>query len=104
MAQQVEEYTQIGYKGHWYDICFRDGRYYVKGLEGAYTSRARVYEALEAKLEREHNKEIEKKFKELRKEPNSKTKSIKATNIKREDEEWQQRDKREIQEAPEEVL
>lgn len=96
MAQSEQEYTQIGYKGHWYDICFRDGRYYVKGLEGAYTSRARVYEALETKLELEHTKEIEKKFKELRKEPNSKTKSIKATNIKKEDEEWQQLNKREI--------
>lgn len=102
MAQSEQEYTQIGYKGHWYDICFRDGRYYVKGLEGAYTSRARVYEALEMKIEREHAKEIEKRLKELREEPNSKTKSIKATNIKKEDEEWQQLNKREIAD-PEEV-
>ena len=102
MAQQVEEYTKIGYKGHWYDICFRDGRYYVKGFEGAFTSRARVYEALEAKLELEHDKDIAKRLKDLRKEPNSKTKSIKVTNIKKEDEEWQQLNKREIAD-PEEV-
>lgn len=99
MAQSEKAYTQIGYKGHFYEIRFIDGRYYVKGLEGAYTSRARVYEALEAKLESEHAKEIEKKLKELRKEPNSKTKSIKVTMIKKEDAEWQEQNKREVVEV-----
>jgi hypothetical protein len=99
MAEQIKEYTKIGYKGHYYDIRFTDGRYFVKGLSGAFTSRARVYEALEAMLEAEHAKEIEKKFKELRKEPNSKSKSIKATLIKKEDAEWQEREKREVVEV-----
>lgn len=103
MAQQIKEYTQIGYKGHFYSIRFTDGRYYVKGLEGAFTSRAKVYEALEAILEQEHAKEIEKKLKELRKEPNTLGKSVKVTKIKKEDEEWQQRDKREIAGVPAEV-
>lgn len=103
MAQQIKEYTQIGYKGHFYDIRFTDGRYYVKGLEGAFTSRARVYEALEAILEREHAKEIEKRLKELRKEPNTLGKSVKATKIKKEDAEWQQQNKREISGVLEEV-
>lgn len=99
MAEQIKEYTKIGYKGHYYDIRFADGRYFVKGISGAFTSRARVYEALEAMLEAEHAKEIENKFKELRKEPNSKSKSIKATNIKKEDTEWQEREKREVVEV-----
>ena len=99
MAESKKEYPKIGYKGHYYDIRFTDGRYFVKGLSGAYTSRARVYEALEAMLEREHAKEIENKFKELRKEPNSKSKSIKATAIRHEDEQWRQQDKREIVEV-----
>lgn len=99
MAQSEKAYTQIGYKGHLYEIRFIDGRYYVKGLEGAYTSRARVYEALEAKLETEHAKEMSKKLKELRKEPNSKTKSIKVTMIKKEDAEWQEQNKREVVEV-----
>lgn len=99
MAEQIKEYTKIGYKGHYYDIRFTDGRYFVKGIPGAFTSRARVYEALETMLEAEHAKEIEKKFKELRKEPNSKSKSMKATMIKKEDEEWQEREKREVVEV-----
>ena len=99
MAQSEKAYTQIGYKGHLYEIRFIDGRYYVKGLEGAYTSRARVYEALEAKLETEHAKEMSKKLKELRKEPNSKSKSIKVTMIKKEDAEWQEQNKREVVEV-----
>jgi dTDP-4-amino-4,6-dideoxygalactose transaminase len=99
MAEQKKEYTKIGYKGHFYDIRFIDGRYFVKGLEGAYTSRARVYEALEAMLEQEHRKDINKRLKELRKEPNSKSKSMKVTAIRHEDEQWQQQDKREIVEV-----
>lgn len=99
MAQSQKEYTKIGYKGHIYEIRFTDGRYFVKGLEGAYTSRARVYEALEAKLENEHKKEMLNQLKELRKEPNSKSKSMKVTNIRREDAEWQERRKRDIVEV-----
>lgn len=99
MAQSQKEYTKIGYKGHIYEIRFTDGRYFVKGLEGAYTSRARVYEALEAMLEKEHKTEIEKRLKELRKEPNSKSKSMKVTNIRREDAEWQELHKRDIVEV-----
>lgn len=99
MAESKKEYSKIGYKGHYYDIRFIDGRYFVKGISGAFTSRARVYEALEAMLEAEHAKEIEKNFKELRKEPNSKSKSMKATMIKKEDEEWQQQQKREVVEV-----
>ena len=99
MAEQKKEYTKIGYKGNIYDIRFTDGRYFVKGLEGAYTSRAKVYEALEAKLEQEHAKDINRRLKELRKEPNSKSKSMKATAIRHEDEQWQRQDKREIVEV-----
>lgn len=99
MAESKKEYSQIGYKGNFYGIRFTDGRYYVKGLEGSYTSRAKVYEALEMKLEREHAKEFANKIKEIKKEPNSKSKSIKVTNAKREEEEWQQQQKREVVEV-----